>query len=228
MKAFARLAVVTVIAGSVCIVGMARAAEKFHYLDLNALANRKLRDNLGSGAEGNSLSQLPMGEQTLDGVSFQIGPGLIQLGSKMFEDFPDKVEGIKVDQKLTKLYFLHATCMGGGPNKEGDDGYVKDGTLIGQYIVHYEDGSTEGIPIVYGEDVRDWWHVDGEPAPSRGKVGWKGDNDFAGRFDVHLRMYLSAWSNPKPDKLVKTIDYVSQKSETVAAPFCVSISVQEK
>jgi hypothetical protein len=206
----------------------AQADETISTIDFDSLANRKLTDNLGSGADDNSLSEMPMGEQVLEGVKFKIGPGLIQLGSKLMDSFPEKVEGIKINHKFSKLHLLHATCFGGGPNQEGDPGHVKDGTLIGQYLVHFEDGSSEGIPIIYGEDVRDWWFVGGEPGPSRGKVVWTGDNGYATEIGAHLRLYASSWTNPKPDKKVVRIDYVSRKSETPAAPFCISMSVEGK
>jgi hypothetical protein len=222
------LAGVAILAASLGPAICAQAEEKISYIDLEPLANRKLAGNLGSGARNNSLSELPMGEQILGGVKFKVGPGLIQLGSKLLDSFPEKVEGIAVDRKFTKLHILHATSYGGGPNEEGGEGYVKDGTLIGQYLAHYEDGSSEGIPIVYGEDVRDWWYVDGEAEPSRGKVVWKGDNGFATEIGAHLRLYTSTWTNPKPEKKVVKIDYVSRKGETPAAPFCISMSVEEK
>src|ERR1700676_5002824 len=123
MIRFSMLANVAVLAGSLCVAATAGAEEKIRYLDLGSVANRKLLDNLGSGAEGNSLSQLPMGEQTLGGVPFQVGPGLIQLGSQFFDSFPEKVEGIAVHQKLARLHFLHATCFGRGPNEEGSEGF---------------------------------------------------------------------------------------------------------
>src|SRR6185295_4903286 len=122
-----------------------------------------------------------------------------------------------------KLHFLHATCYGGGPNSEDSEGFVKDGTLIGQYIVHYSDGSTEGIPIIYGEAVRDWWYLDGEREPTRGQVVWKGDNEYATSIGAHLRLYVTSWVNPKPDTTVTKIDYTSRKNEAPAAPFCISI-----
>jgi hypothetical protein len=223
MNRLSMLASVAISAGSLC-VALPATGQEFRYLDLGSVANRKLLDNLGSGAENNSLSQLPAGEQTLGGVRFKVGPGLIQLGSQLMDSFPVRVEGIAVNRKLAKLHILHATCFGGGPNEEGGQGFVKDGTLIGQYIIHYADASPEGIPIIYGEDVRDWWYLDGEREPSRGKVVWKGDNEYA----THLRLYVTTWENPKPDKTVTKIDYTSRKSETPAAPFCVSISTQEK
>ena len=59
MIRFSMLANVAVLAGSLCVAATAGAEEKIRYLDLDSAANRKLLDNLGSGAEGNSLSQLP-------------------------------------------------------------------------------------------------------------------------------------------------------------------------
>ncbi len=210
---------------------MARADEKpgtFHAIDLKPYANRKLLDNLGSGGANNSLNQLPQGKKELGGVTFQVGPGLIQLGSTQFRDFPEKVGDIAVDRKFAKLHILHATCYGGGPNQQGGEGWVKDGTPIGQYLVRYDDGTEEAIAITYGEDVRDWWYVDGEAEPSQGKVVWKGDNQYALEIGAHLRLYMTSWTNPKPDKQVKQIDYLSRKADTPCAPFCISISAEEK
>ena len=201
------------------------AADKISYIELGTAANREIGDNLGSGFEGNNLAELPTGEQTLEGRTFKIGPGLIQLGSQLLPQFPEKVEGIAVDKKFAKLHLLHATCWG---RNEGTPRFVKDGTLIGQYIVHYDDKSQEGIPIVYGEDVRDWFFDENDAEPTRGKVVWKGDNAVAKQVDCKIRVYALEWTNPKPDKKVVRIDYTSRKEETAAAPFCIAISVEEK
>ncbi len=203
----------------------AAAAEKIGYIDLGSKANREITDNLGSGLEGNNLADLPTGEQTLEGLKFKIGPGLIQLGSTLLANAPDKVEGIAVGKKVTKLHVLHATCWG---RNEGTPRFVENGTLIGQYIVHYDDKSEEGIPIVYGEDVRDWFFDEDDPEPTRGKVVWKGDNAFAKDVNCRIRLYALEWKNPKPERQVVRIDYTSRKEETAAAPFCVAISVEEK
>jgi hypothetical protein len=126
------------------------------------------------------------------------------------------------------LHMLHATQFGGGPNKPGNPWFVADGTLIGEYRVNFADGSAIIIPIVYGQDVRDWFYVDGEKEPSRSKVVWKGDNQWATRVGARIRLYATTWENPWPDKSVTTIDYSSKKDETAAAPFCVAITAEEK
>ena len=82
--------------------------------------------------------------------------------------------------------------------------------------------------IVFGEDVRDWWFRADEKETSRGKVAWKGDNELAKSYECRLRLYLTTLDNPTPDRKIVSIDYIGKKDETVAAPFCVAISLEEK
>ena len=86
--------------------------------------------------------ELPQGDQVLAGVKFQIGEGLIHLASKQLPDRPERVEEIPVNTRFSKLYVLHG--MGFGPRFG-----VKDGTNIGNYLVRYEDETTDMIPIIY-------------------------------------------------------------------------------
>ena len=109
----------------------------------------------------------------------------------------------------------------------GTDWHVEDDTEIGEYKIHYADKSMATVPIVYGKDVRDWWFREDEEAPSRGKVAWKSDNELAKQYHCRLRLYRTTWENPKPDKKVVRIDYIGRKDKTVAAPFCVAMSVEE-
>jgi hypothetical protein len=204
------------------------ADNKVTFVDLKDQFNHKLSDLMGfSGRAGNYLT-VPTGEQTLAGIKFKVGDGIIQLGSKAWKDKPEKVEGIKIDRKVAKLHLLHSTLFGGGPNKAGDELFVEDDTLIGEYRVHYEDKSSEVIPVVYGKDVRDWWHLKDEKGVSRGKVAWVGDSDLAKEFDCRIRLYLTTWENPKPDKKVVSVDFTAKKADTIAAPFCVAMTVEEK
>jgi hypothetical protein len=172
-------------------------------LDLSKACNKKLTDGTNR-VEGNTLESLPKGEQELAGVNFNIADGLIQLQSVDRPDWPKKVEGIPVDDTFAHLYIFHATQ---GGNEE-----IKDGTRIGQYVVHYEDKTEEVIPIVYGEDLRNWWNVDNSQKVKRGKVAWIGSNAGATEYKKTLRLYVSKWDNPRPDSKVTTIDYVSENA----------------
>jgi hypothetical protein len=228
-----RLLVVAALCGMVILAAADMFAapvprQRFTTVDLKDKFTHKLKDKFGNDQrEGNFLT-IKKGEQTLGGVKFKIGEGVVQLGSKVWHEMPEKVEGIKVDKKFAKLHILHATGYGGGPNMPGNDWYVEDDTEIGEYKLHYEDRSTARIPIVYGKDVRDWWFREDEKEPSRSKVVWTGDNELAKTLDCRLRLYLTTWENPKPDKKVTRIDYISRKEKTVAAPFCVAMTLEEK
>ena len=141
---------------------------------------------------------------------------------------PERVEGIKVDRKLAKLHILHATCFGGLPNERGESWFVEDGTLIGEFRVNFENSSAIIVPIVYGQDVRDWFYREPATNPKRSKVVWKGDNERAKGVKKNICLYLTTWENPWPDKKVTTIDYLAKKAQTVAAPFCVAITAEKK
>src|SRR5262245_23134406 len=218
------LAVVVVAAATVC---SAAEEAKFEPVDLKPYANQKRGESLGSGVEGNNLAKVPGGEQTLGGVKFKIEEGIIHLGSNVLERHPDKLLGIKVDAQAGKVHILHATCFGGGPNRPGNPLHVPDGTLIGEYRLTYDDKSTLTIPIVYGQDVRDWFYVEDEAGTERGKIVWNGENERASLLGAKIRLYLTSWKNPHPDKKILTIDYLGKKDETPAAPFCVAISLEK-
>ncbi len=196
------------------------------FIDLQPKANQKLSENFHNEKfEGNNLSKLPKGESVFGEVRFKIDEKMIQLSSKYVEKKPDKVEGIKVDRKIKKLYLLHATGFGAFGNL-GDPLYINDGTAIGKYTVRYDDKAEEIIPVVYGEDVRDWFNHDQMKLAPRGKVVWEGENDFARQFGAKLRLYMTEWKNPFPNKKVVSIDF-GRQGESVAAPFCVAITADE-
>ena len=154
----------------------------------------------------------PAGLQTLGGVTFDIR-GVVQLaGVRLRQDvgdvFPKQVTGIKVASKRTKLHFLHAAAWP-----------VPDGTPIGHYIMHYADGQRHELPIVYGQDVRDWCVQGGEPAKDVSPV-WRGTSADA----ASIRLYKTTWSNPRPDVEITSIDYVSAMTDS--APFLIAITAE--
>src|SRR5437764_1353307 len=213
-------------AGSVLGLALPELADpKFSPVDLQPQANQKLTDNFGTGREGNNLASLPKGEQTLHGVKFKIGEGMLQLGSQhLKEEKPNQVNGIEVGKAFAKLHFLHATGYG---RDEGTPYFVADGTKIAEYKIHYEDVDTETVPVVYGQDVRDWWFSADDKGVTRGKVAWTGDNEVAKNSGARIRLYLRTWENPQPTKRVVVIDYV-KVGASAAAPFCVAMTLEEK
>lgn len=193
-------------------------------LDLSQQANDALdKEFHRDDTEGNHLKALMNTDQELADVKYHIGEKMLQLGSTLCLNRPKKIEGVPVDKQVAKLHILHATGFGTGQLNSAN--LVKDGTKIGHYVIRYADNTTEELPIVYGEDVRDWWDVDNNLETKRGKVVWRGMNEMSEQYGVEVRLYTATWENPHADKTVKSIDYIAD-GESAAAPFCLAITAE--
>jgi hypothetical protein len=212
----------TIAVGVLAAIGVSGApapkTEPIKFISLKGHTNVKMDENLHSDRfANNNLKSLPTGKQKLGDVEFEIGEGVLQLGSSNVTTKPNKIEGIKVGGTAKKLHFLQAT------------GYSTDAdTVIGKYVINYEDKTTAEIEIVYGKDVVDWWAYPDQVAPTKGKAVWEGENEASKGFDAKIKLYHMTWENPKPDKKIATIDFVAPNPEQTAAPFCVAITADDK
>jgi hypothetical protein len=216
-----------VVAVGLVLAAPAAKDRGFYPIDIQKHGNKEVLGMIAGGDETNVLKDFPTGEKKFGDVTFNVGKKLIMLGSTAQKGEPAAVEGIEVGRAAHRLHFLHANGYGGGPNKEGGAWYVKDGTRIGPYTVHYEDKTTAEIPIVYGEHTRDWFYQD-DPEPTKAKVAWSGENDYATARSSKIRVYQMTWDNPKPDKKIVSIDFAGRKDETPAAPFVIAITAEVK
>jgi hypothetical protein len=136
--------------------------------------------------------------------------GIISLqGSTLISSsypFPRQVSGIPVGLEFSRLHCLIITGWS-----------EPDGTEIGSFVLHYQDGQTKRCPILYGVHVRDL--VGGQPslvedggnAPlEHGQVVWTGSNLIARNLKGYLRLYAATWDNPRPDEQVVSIDFTSE------------------
>lgn len=215
------------------IVSGAHAGDKeFTYIDLQPKANQKLEEGFHGArkSSANDLAYLPQGEQKFAGVKFKTDEACIQLGSTELPKFPKKVEGIKVNKTFAILHILHATAF--SFRAEANSEFQKSDKVIARYTIIYDDGTKEVIPVVYAKDVCDWWfHPEKfDRGVTRGKVAWVGTNKLlkdSKRYEgFKVRLYLTTWKNPKPDKKVVAIDYSVGKWPT--APFCVAMTAEGK
>lgn len=178
------------------------------FIDLDPYVTAPLEAYHG-GDVGSDLPLEP-GNQRIGESEFHVGKGVIQLASSNLEKFPKQVKGIKVALKLKRLRVLHS-C--------GWD--AAEGTRIGGYIVHYEDGTALEIPIEYGVHVKDWWADSGDtPEVSGAEVAWTSGNALL----PPVRLYCMTWENPAPDKVIVTIDCSSAGTE--CAPFVVAVTAE--
>jgi hypothetical protein len=178
--------------------------------------NVKMSENLHSERfANNNLKELKAGKQKLGTVTYEIGEGVLQLGSAEVKGKPEKIEGIKVGRTAAKLHFL----QGAGYSAE-------DGKIVGRYVVHYADKTKADVEIVYGKHVVDWWAYPCKPAPTESKAAWEGENAASKEFMAKIKLYQMTWTNPHPDKAIATIDFVAADQEQICAPFCAAITVE--
>jgi hypothetical protein len=141
-----------------------RAPEPARYrmLDLTPLANtHPLTAPFGVENPGKFLfTDLPVGTQTVGGVSFQVidpakneGRGLIVLHSPLApkdREWPRQVE-ITVKQQGKRLFFL-GNVHGWSRHDAGTGPWG----AVAEYVIHYSDGQKQTVPLVTGRTVDDW------------------------------------------------------------------------
>jgi hypothetical protein len=161
-----------------------------------------------------TLSGLVAGRHILGEIEYDVR-GIIQLSGLHFQEaerprFPTTIDGIPVGQDLARFHFLLGTAWP-----------VADGTTIAAFTVHFEDGVRLEIPIIYGEDVRDWnGQSDANTLLKRGKLAW------GQRIAGHgvLRLFQTFWANPRPSAKVRGLDFRSMNTES--APFLLAVSAE--
>lgn len=82
-------------------------------------------------------------------------------------------------------------------------------------MLHYTDGATAELPIVFGEDTGDFANGG---VPTRGEVAWSGGD--AGT----VRLFLRTYDNPRPEAEIATLDFISTRAD--AAPFLVALTLE--
>ncbi|MHB9006861.1 MAG: hypothetical protein ACYDC1_07995 [Limisphaerales bacterium] len=185
-------------------------------IDLTPHYNGRLNHAWQAGGMANNhLANLPSGVQEFGGVKFDVR-GVVQLSGRAAAEqlsvrFPKTVSGIAINRKVARLHFLHA-C--GWPSEPG--------TVIGHYVVTFANGETREVPIVYGQDVRDWWSQPNE-AEGSARAVWSGDN-LANPGGAPKKVYLTSWDNPLPDVDIQAVEYRTTMSDS--APFLIAVTVE--
>ncbi len=184
------------------------------HLDLSSHYNGALNESWHRGGmPNNTLRDLPRGLHALGGVSFDVR-GVVQLSGRFAEReleirFPETICDMAVGRKGKQLHFLHS-C--GWPSPAG--------TRIGTYVVHYVNGESRTIPIVYNADVTDWWLNEDVGDVN---VVWKGQNHSAPN-GPSLGLCMTTWTNPLPNVKISSLDYRSAMQDS--APFLIAVTVE--
>jgi len=187
--------------------------QRLTFVDLDPQGNDLLAD--GPGGSGNDLNRLPRGVHKLGDAFYRVGEMMVHVQGQMRPELPRAIKGIKVQARGRVLHILHATQYG-----------ADAGTLIGAYIIHYADGATERIPIIYGRTLVNWFDFPArKEEPSEARFAWTGSNDS---IDLNpgfkVRLLAKSWTNPHPEKEIATLDVLS--AGTACDPFLVAVTLE--
>jgi eukaryotic-like serine/threonine-protein kinase len=188
-------------------------------IDLSTFYNASLTNSwLNRKDSGNDLAALPTGLQTLDGIQFDIR-GVVQLTSTHSDlelRYSKEVHGIRIDQPCHVLHFLHAA--GWHPKANLGD--------IGEYVLHFSDGIERSVPLVYGENIGNFWESMNTSAPMKEgtTVAWRGRSPMSDRAGTDMVLSHFRWENPRPDVAITTITFRSRM--TPCAPFLIAITAE--
>jgi len=187
-------------------------------IDLEPFYNQLLKRG-GHDFSNVDFSELPMGTQTIEGVTFDLR-GLIQLNSAhsyYVRSYPPSVTGIPIRQGCRRLHMLHAAQFAGGEKSKR--------TSVGRYVLHFADGQQAELPMVIGEDLDEWWFTKSEPDRLKHATrAWKSKSPVGMSVSHRLSLWKRTYENPRPGVEIASIDFVS--AMRVAAPFLVAITVE--
>ena len=149
--------------------------DNFLFIDLGSVANVALDE--ATSESGSNLSDLEPGIEYFGEVPFKIGQKYVLLSGIKVRDLPDQVGRIHVNAYAERLHFFHGV-MGG----------TREGETVIEYVVHYDDGRRETVPVLYGKDIRDCL-VAAPKWPERGELAWVGTNDYAARKNLLVHFF---------------------------------------
>ena len=191
-------------------------------LDLRRQANTGFQDELAGDQRGgwfdqgaNDYRQMPLGNVTLaGGVPFRIidpsanrDRAAIVLRGRERPNFAGSVNDIAADLKARRLYVLHAS---GWDQKPGQPCYFLK--------VNYADGTGVRVPVPFEEAIGGWWNP--KPLPDA-KIAHESANLVCKR----VGLYCWRWTNPHPDKVIRTLDLEAGKDNAV--PIVVAITAEK-
>lgn len=193
-----------------------RPAE-FVFVDIKPYANSKiLSTQWWTGNPGGSdLEELV--EKAKNGADF-VGPGgekvpfkvenanLVIYGTNAPGN-PKKIEGIKVKMKAQNIYFVHMT------------GWQQEGMPSYKFVMNYDDGSKEELLMQTHVNSDDWCHVPYQLSDKNSTGLWTESGVTCGIVGV----IATKWQNPKPARVINTIDFVSLETAAVPGLFAITL-----
>jgi len=136
---------------------------------------------------------------------------------------PTAIQGIGVSGKFRSLVFLQA-CVGRGRHGRtfSSIGGVADSSEhVGSYRVHYEDGQSCEVEMRYGQNVA---RPDLQFGARPESISYFAVPILYGKNGATRTLYAFEWVNPRPEAPIRSLDFVTTRAETAAAPILLAIT----
>ena len=183
----------------------------FRPVPLDDQCNQFLSKDRGWFDGGRDIAHVPAGTNPLGGVTYAIRdfrtspvPSCVMLaGPGAKGQLPKEVKGLKVEGRADVLFFLHTFNRTGEWRRQKPEDAPP---VVFTYVVHYADGQTADVPVLYGEGVDHWLAKEPRGLKSA-SVAWAapppGDTTETPEQAV---LYQFQWTNPRPDVPIRGVD----------------------
>jgi len=185
----------------------------------NSIYIRGQKNNSSFGASFD-LRRVKTGVTHLDGVDWDLRGMVLLTGTTLhhaYLNYPASVESIRMNTTASELHFLQG-CLW----------ISKIGKEIGSYVVHYENGSQETIPLVYGENIANLWNQQGTfpemKVTQATKVLLPPVKQRQGNTPSTSAAYHFTWKNPHPDQRISHLEFKSERH--IPAPILLGLTVK--
>jgi hypothetical protein len=192
------------------------AGTNFKPLDLSAVSN------IPRSNSAPEVVAFPSGKQTIDDVPFVLGGRVAVTGmdaARAGNFLPPQIAGINVRQKAARLHLLHGAIHG-----------KKDGTPLGNLVLHYKDGSTRRLRLIFGVHARN--AIDETETTVKNLVDPNSDiawqKEFPGPTSIVARIYHTVLENSLPDQEITMLDYESLFSRATPVLFGITLQSGER
>jgi len=205
---------------------IAGADLKYTPFDIHTRATTYKDERGWFGDKNRTFKSLASGEQVFGGVPYLIYdmptspvPQVLMLkGSKLSGNLPDQIQGIPIKAKVDALFFLHTARI----DRRASERDLRDKKRFEllTYVVNYEDGQTENVPIFQGQDIDHYIQRRPESLPGA-SLAWTSAYENS---DERTAAYAKQWNNPRPDVQIESVDMVYGKDKDCGVPVLIAIT----
>ena len=149
------------------------------------------------------LADLPRGLRNLAGTLWDLR-GFVSVAQGQAANH------IPVGLRCRQLHFLQST---GGF-------FTRDGHEVAHWLVRYADGSAVEWPLIYGDQLRDWWWNYGYPREAnQAVIAWEGHPNVLAN---GVRLFKSTWTNPRPEVEIQELSLVGGDVNASTSVFAIT------